>query len=395
MGSSNRRDFLRTAALGGVSATAALAAAHLLPRRIFAQGTSDSARIAHRKLGLTGYNVSEIGMGCMNMRDAELVHAAIDNGINYIDTARGYQRGENEEVIGQVMKTKRDKVFLTTKARARNADDYRNQLELSLKALQTDHVDLMLMHGPNSRNQVLDEDTMKAFDELKKKGMCRFVGVSVHSNQAEVLNALVESNFWNAALVGYNYFSPSDVRPAIERARKAGIGIIAMKNLLNPATFPWSRLDDIRKDKTSKITATQALIKWVLDDPYVDTTVPGMTSFEQLKEDIAIMNLNMSFDDNHMLNHYSELLKDYYCRGVAGCTGCQNQCPKGVKVCDLNRCLAYAYCYGNKELAWENYRDLPNSSKVESCHDCTECSVKCVNGLNLTQNIKLAKELFS
>ena len=83
------------------------------PRRIYAEETSETNKIVYRKLGSTGFKVSEIGMGCMNMRDPELVTAAIDRGINYIDTAHGYMRGVNEEIIGTVMKTKRDKVNQT------------------------------------------------------------------------------------------------------------------------------------------------------------------------------------------------------------------------------------------------------------------------------------------
>jgi len=235
---------------------------------------------------------------------------------------------------------------------------------------------------------------MKIFDDARRKGYTRFVGVSTHSNQAEVLDAAVESKFWEAVLVGYNYFSPPEVKASIETARNKGLAIIAMKNLLNPATRPWKPLDDIRKNKTGKITAAQSLIKWVLDDQNVDTTIPGITSFEQLDEDVEIMGMKMSFNDRSTIYQYGEYLKGYYCCGVAGCTGCLDQCPHGVRVKDLNRCLGYAYGYGDIDLARENYNDLPESSLVDKCMDCDECVVKCVHGLDLTRNIKRAKELF-
>ena len=87
-------------------------------------------------------------------------------------------------------------------------------------------------------------------------------------------------------------------------------------------------------------------------------------------------------------------VKGYYCCGLAGCTGCRDKCPKGVAVNEINRCLGYAYGYGDIELARENYQHLPSSNHVEICADCDECKVKCVNGLNLTENIKKARELF-
>ena len=395
MEKSSRREFIRNTAVGSASIAAHLAAFGLFPRRSFAQPTNGFNRIAYRNLGSTGCKVSEIGFGAMNMRDPELVRAAIDNGINYIYTSCVYMKGRNEEVVAQAIKGQRDKIFLTTKAISKNAGELRGQMETSLKRLETDHVDLMLFHVIDSRNQVLNEDYIKVFEKAKRDGICRFVGVSTHSNQAEVLDALVESKFWDATLVGYNYFSPPSVGAAIERARKAGIGIIGMKNLLNPATNPWTELDDIRQDKSGKITAAQALIKWVLNNPYVDTTVPGVTSFEQLADNVAIMGMPMSFGERRTLHRYTEKMKQVYCRGVAGCTGCVDQCPNGVCVSDLNRCINYAYGYGDIDLAWENYTQLPPSSQIEVCSDCTECLVKCVNGLNLTQNITLAKDLFA
>ncbi len=170
-----------------------------------------------------------------------------------------------------------------------------------------------------------------------------------------------------------------------------------MKNLLNPASRPWNKLDDIRSDeqKAAGISPEQALIKWVLDDPNVDTTIPGVTSFEQLAQDIDVMGLTMTFEDRDVLRKFGEKARDVYCRGVAGCTGCREQCPYGVAVNEINRCLNYAEGYGDTRLAWENYRSLPAGKNLTACGDCDECVVRCVNGLDLTGNIRRARQLFA
>jgi predicted aldo/keto reductase-like oxidoreductase len=253
----------------------------------------------------------------------------------------------------------------------------------------------MFMHITDKREQILNPDMMKVFADARKKGLCRFIGVSTHGNQAEVLDAAVESRFWDAVLVGYNAFSPAEVGRSIERARRAGIAIIAMKILLNPATDPWVELDDIRKDKSGKISKSQALIKWVLDDQFVDTTIPGMTAFEHLASNMAIMGMPMSFGERRTLQRFGGSLEGRYCHGVAGCTGCMDQCPKGVCVRDINRCLMYANGYGSLDLARENYDGLPSSSRLDACGDCDECSVKCIHGIDLTKSIRQAKELFA
>jgi predicted aldo/keto reductase-like oxidoreductase len=182
---------------------------------------------------------------------------------------------------------------------------------------------------------------------------------------------------------------------SIEKVRKAGIGVIAMKNLLNFNTRPRKPLDDIRENKNGSETYSQALLKWVLSNPNVDVIIPGITSFEQLAENMTIMGTKMSYDDHRLLYRFSSRMKGNYCMGLSGCTGCKEKCPKGVNISELNRCLGYAYGYGNIELARENYRYLPSSNYVEICADCEECLVKCVNGLNLTENIQKARMLFA
>jgi len=392
METSNRRDFLRNSAAAGIG----IAATGLSSRRVFSEEQSEFNRITYRDLGSTGFKVSEIGFGAMNMRNPELVHAAIDAGINYIDTANGYMNGVNEEIIGQVMKTKRDKVFLTTKISPQNPDNMSEMIETSLKRLQTDHVDLLLLHGYgiNNRKQVLEDAILKVFNDARDKGYTRFVGFSTHKFDDEISEAAVESKFWEAVLVPYNYISPPSVAASIKKVREAGLAVIGMKNLLKFETRPRKPLPDIRKDKNNSVTYAQALFKWVLNNPYVDTIIPGMTSFEQLAENMAIMGTKLSYEDQNILYRFSESIKGSHCFGLAGCTGCKEQCPKGVNVSELNRCLGYVYGYDDYKLARENYEELPLSQRVNVCGDCEECVVKCINGLNLTENIRRARELF-
>ncbi len=393
MDKSNRRDFFRHGTAAGVG----LAAFSLSDRRIYGKETKEFNRVIYRMLGSTGCKVSEMGFGAMNMREPALVHAVIDSGINYVDTAHSYMNGVNEEIIGKVMKTRRDEVFLSTKIKfdkdGIEVGKMPGMIETSLKRLQTDHVDLVLLHITDKREQVFRDDLMKVFDDARKKGYTRFIGVSTHSNQAEVLDAVVESEFWQAVLVGYNYYSPPEVTVAIQKAREAGIAIIGMKNLIT-IKKPRKPFPDIRKNKTGTTTNQQALLKWVLDNRYVDTVVPGMTSFEQLADDVAIMGKKLTFDDRRILKRYSEKADGRYCSGVSGCTECKDTCPFGVNVCEINRCINYADGYGDIELAKENYYSLPARNSAEACDECDGCTVACKYGINLQENIKRAKVLF-
>ncbi|MFC1651437.1 aldo/keto reductase [Candidatus Latescibacterota bacterium] len=408
---SNRREFLKQSTAAGTG----LVTAGLAPRKITAKESKKFNRVVYRDLGSTGYKVSEIGLGAARIKDAALVEAAIDAGINFIDTAHVYN---SEEAIGQVMKTKREKVFLSTKIMVMEGLESEKmgkgyfsiknapkKIETSLKRLQTDHVDLLLLHmgarlgrersisSEISIEQVFSDDVLKIFDDARKKGLTRFVGVSIH--HSELLDMIVKSKFWDAVLISYNYFSTPEVFEAIKNTREAGIAVIGMKNLLNAYTFPFKKLEDIREDKASATTPAQALIKWVLENKYIDTTIPGISSFEELADDLAIMGTKLTFDDRRLLRRYTERLKGYYCCGLSGCTGCRDKCPKGIDLRDINRCIGYAYGYGDIEFARDNYHYLPSSNHVEICADCNECKVKCVNRLNLTDNIQKARMLFT
>ena len=396
---SDRRGFLKKAVVSGSTIAVGLGLPAFSQKSAQNQTSSSKSSIVYRDLGSTGYKVSEISMGCMNMRDPELVHAAIDSGINYLDTAYVYMNGQNEEIIGQVMKTKRDKVFLTTKV-GRNSTlkevpkDVPREIETSLKRLRTDHADLLLIHhGGDTPAKVLSEEQMKVLDEARRRGQTRFVGYSTHTSDPKVYECTIESRFYDAVLLCYNIASPASLTKSIEKLRKAGIGVIAMKTLLNFNAQPKKPLDDIR-DKNSKLSYSQALLKWVLSNQHVDAIISGMTSFEQLKENTAIMGTKMSYNDRLMLRRFCESMKGNHCFGLSGCTGCEGQCPKGVRVCELNRCLGYAYGYGDISIAWENYVQLPRSTRVNICRDCDECTVKCVHGLNLTETVQRAKKMF-
>ncbi|MFC1552594.1 aldo/keto reductase [Candidatus Latescibacterota bacterium] len=379
MKSISRRSFIQT----GVAAGTAVTASGISPKRIAA---AESVDVRYRELGSTGCNVSEIGFGAMNMRDPELVHAAIDSGVTYIDTAHKYMNGINEEVIGTVMKTKRDKVFLTTKVADQDIPGMTKNLETSLKRLNTDHVDLLLAHSLNEVELVCHEEIIKHLVNAKKSGKARFIGYSTHQFPDEYMDETLNAGIYEAILVSFNYLSPPEVARNIKRARDAGIGIIAMKTQARGKGNPDAA--------NGSQTPNQAALKWVLEHKDVDTAIPGVTTFEQLAENLKVMGMKLSSRETRELRQYGESLKGDYCCGVLGCKGCREKCPKGVAVHEINRCLGYAYGYDDIRLARENYSDIPSGHGADVCADCGECSVKCVNGLNLTENVARARSLF-
>lgn len=378
----NRRDFFKAGATLGVGATVA----GILPRHTVRAAEHP---IKYRKLGSTGFDVSEIGFGAMNTRDAELVRAAVEAGINYFDTAHVYMNGANEQIVGGVLKNYRDNIFLTTKLRGGSAAEISTAMEISLGRLQTDHVDLVLLHNIRSTADITNEEVMRAFEDIKRKGQARFIGFSGHQFPDDMADAMIAGGVWDAVLMTYNYLSPANVKESIRKVRAAGKAVIAMKTVLNV------NANQALMDRAGAATREQALLRWVLDDPNVDVVIPGMTSFEHLEADLAVMSMKLAAADRATLRRVADATKGNACCGIAGCTGCTGACPKGVAVHELNRCVNYATGYGDLRLAHENYQALPASSRVDVCADCDECAVACINGLNLTDRIRQAREMFA
>ncbi len=382
-----RRSFLKTGAAMG---TIILTSSGLVPRIVFSDESDPT--IKYRELGSTGFKVSEIGMGCMNTRDPELVHAAIDAGINFIDTASVYMNGDNEKIIGQVMKTKRNRVFLSTKQMVKNGGKLLPMMKSSLKRLQTDHVDLVMHHGVHTREDYANDDLIRQFEDLKHKGMTRFIGISTH-NPETIIQEVLASNVWDTVEVACNYLSPPETLDAIKKAREAGIGIIAIKNILHYDTVTPLN-DEIGAEKMPGTTPEQALIRWVLNNPFIDTTCPGMTTFEHLEDDLAVMNMDFSDDIDKLLKTHSEGFRGRYCLGFLGCRECEGRCPNGVSISEINRCLGYAFGYDSMKLARENYLRLPRGTGLDACKNCGTCPVKCAHGLDLASQIHTARSLF-
>ena len=132
-------------------------------------------------------------------------------------------KGKNEKFVGRALKGYRDKVYVATKVGPSNPDAMRKSIKSSLAALRLDHVDLLHLHGVSSKEAVMDRQYRDVLAEAKRQHKTRFVGVTTHQNEADVLNALADDpdKFYDVVLVTYNFNSKPEVKEAIARAAKA------------------------------------------------------------------------------------------------------------------------------------------------------------------------------
>jgi predicted aldo/keto reductase-like oxidoreductase len=380
-----RRDFMKStlAGFGGLFFLPKIDTKQEL-RVVEAKGKEK--KFFYRILGKTGIRLPAVNMGVMNTDNPSLVRVALDSGMLMLDTAQTYQRGQNEGMIGEVLKGRpRDSYVIATKAHLPNnrttglyteeatEEAFLKKVDASLRNLGLDCVDIYYHHNVWKRESALYEPILKALEKVKKAGKARFVGVTTHMNEPEVIHAAIDSKLYDVILTSYNFQQKhySQVREAISRAAQTGIGIIGMK-----AIRGGSR-------QTPAMKNTAAALKWVLQDSNVTTIVPGFTTFEQMKLDLAVAENPILTDPEKRDLQKEVFVSGLYCQG---CRQCLGPCPEDLPIPDLMR--AYMYTYGYRNLAHAQDLVLSLNLPDRVCEDCAECAVKCSVGFNVSNKIR-------
>jgi len=312
----NRRKFLGTAGLAAAaSVTAGSAIASEAEKKSIPLKKNDEnpfnertySAMPTRSFGKTGFKVGILSLGgqaTIEMQGTEeesekIVNRAIDLGVNYIDTAASYGRGQSQLNIGRVMKTRRNEVWLSTKTHDRTYDGSMRLLEESLKNLQTDHLDTWQLHNVQTKDQMdqifAADGAIKALEKAKAEGVVRHLGITGHFEPLILLEAIKNYPFdqillaVNAADIHYlsfkNYLLPE--------AQKKGIAMVGMKvatrgRMLSTWTPPPMDEQPTRMatQKSGTITIKEALT-YNMSLP-VSTTIIGIDNAAQIEEDVKI-----------------------------------------------------------------------------------------------------------
>jgi len=341
-----------------------------------------------RVLGRTGIRLPIVSMGVMNTDNPHLVRAALDAGYVFLDTAQGYQRGTNEAMLGEILKSRpRDSFFIATKASlpkdqatggygpGATEEAYTKKIDTSLKSLQLDYVDIYHHHGTWTRGATLHEPILSALQKAKQAGKIRWIGVSTHRNEPEVVDAATDSKVYDVALAAYNFRQQhaAEVQKAIARAAGAGLGIVGMKSMGGNRGGAYA---------STQIDA-RACIKWVLQDPNVATVICGFTTFDQMTLDLTVLkDLTLTASEREQLRKAS-LAAGLYCQGCGACVG---QCVSQLPIPELMRAHMYLYGYRNLVAAQDLMLSLALPNTV--CGDCGPCPVVCTNRWNVSERIR-------
>jgi hypothetical protein len=392
----------------------------------------------YRTLGRTGFKVSDIGFGGGNLSNENVLEAALDMGINYIDTAEHYLRGNSERTIGNVLsKRDRKKIFLTTKLNLMmgggSKEKIKTRFSRCLERLQTNYADCLMLHMTPTVEQVKHEPYHDAIRELKAEGKVRFTGLSNHGKEHKlagpikdemdkILLAAAEDGRFDVVLFTYNFIQ-KDVGDVILKACKnKNMGTTLMKT--NPVKF-YQDMQDILERNLEKgrkmgeqfykimeeyktlidkgegfikkygLTGAEqtrdAAIKFCLSNPAVHSVCPSMNSFEELDTFVALSGSRLEPKERAMLADYETGLGRYYCRHACG--QCEGLCPQGVPVNTIMRYFHYFAAQRREKFAMEKYNALTGNS-ANACSNCEGgyCEKACPYGVPVHGLLMLAHE---
>jgi predicted aldo/keto reductase-like oxidoreductase len=382
-----RRAFLK-GGMAGLAGTAFLPAILKGEPRDIETQVGRKAKQIIRPLGKTGIKLPIISIGAASYEPG-LYKAALDRGVVHIDTSQYYYNGRHETLVGEVLKGRpRDSFVVATSVllgngapgsyatfKKEDAPRLPEQCDVSLKRLGLDYVDIFYIASTGSRATALDGPLLAGLQKIKASGKARFIGVSTHNGQAEVIRAAAEGKIHDVVLTVLNFRmgNRADVKAAIAEASKAGLGVIVMKPM---AGAFWDR------ERKQPINGRAAL-KWVLQDENVTTTVPGITTLDQLEADFSIMAdpvLTAQEKTDLKLETGEAGAEGLFC---AGCERCLDQCPAGLEIPTLMR--SYMYAYGYRDLG--RARGALDQAAFASlpCADCGTCPVRCAMGFDVKE----------
>ena len=377
----------------------------------------------YRKMKNTGDTLSILGYGCMRFPEkrgkidkekaTRQLHYAIDQGINYFDTAFPYHMGESEPFLGQALtKEQKKKVKIATKLPAgsvRVEEDMEKILDNQLKKLKVDCIDYYLLHGLDKFNweHFKKFDVLNFLDKIKIKGKVINTGFSFHDDTA-TFKKIVDSYDWHFCQIQYNYMDVSHEAGTngLEYAIKKGLGIIIMEPLRG-GTLTYKipkEIQEVWNESDIKRSPAEWAFRWLWNRSEITVILSGMNNDEHINENLKIANQGLPNSLTEKELSLFKRVRDLYHKLLdIKCTGCRYciPCPAGVNIpaCfDLyNRIKFY------KEAKFYNifkygYHlggfDKRKKEYASQCINCGKCIEKCPQKINIPLSLKkVSKEL--
>ena len=373
----------------------------------------------YRKLGEE--RVSALGFGCMRLpvidgdqgkidenEATRMLHYAIEQGVNYVDTAWGYHRGAGEPFVGRALGGgRRERVYLATKLPhwlAQTHEDFDKYLNEQLGRMQTDHFDFYLVHGVGKKSweKLNGLDITGFLDRAVADGRIRYAGFSYHDEGAN-FRPIVDGYDWTFCQIQYNYMDEKSQAgtEGLEYAASKGLGVVVMEPLRGgrlTKKVPES-VKNLLAESGIKRTQAELALRWVWNHAEVSCVLSGMSAMDQVVEncriaDEAVPN-SLTAGELEIIEKIRQL---YLERTEIPCTDCGycKPCPEGVEIPEIFEIYNDLRIYGDENLAHIFYTVfMKPENRADKCVECGQCEEACPQGIGIMEELKKAHEALS
>ena len=329
----------------------------------------------YRLLGKTGLKISRLGFGGIPIQkiDAEgtktLMNTLIEEGVNFIDTARGYT--VSEEYIGYALEGIRDKFVLATKSMARTKEAMAQDIETSLRNLRTDYIDLYQVHNPGVKDleRVMAQDgALEALLEAKAAGKIGHIGITLHS--VDLFKQAIELPWVETVMFPYNIVETQGEAYIAQCAQK-NIGFICMKPMAGGA-----------------IENAAVAMRFIVSNPDVTVVIPGMADVSEIVQNASVVSdtTPLTAEERSEIVRIKDALGTNFCRRCNYCA----PCTAGINISAVFLFEGYYSRYDLKDWASARYGQLGKTAS--DCIDCGVCETRCPYNLPIRQMLKKAAE---
>lgn len=344
-----------------------------------------------RRLGKTEMQVARLGFGGMTLPKVDVdqavatVERAIDLGVNFIDTARVYGKGDSERKIGRVMEHRRDEVFLSSRVPETTYDGMKRAIDESLEALRTDYIDLYEPHDVSTQARyeplMRKGGGLKALQQARDEGKIRHIGFTSHN--WTLIAEMIRSDEFEAGLVTYNLANREAEDEALDLAEQHDVGLFVMKVFGNASLLNLSPPGEDRKP------TVEECLRFALSEPRLPLILTGVKSPEEIEHNVSIAERYepLSAEEARDLRDFGDRLGRGYCYGCEYCL----PCPQGIDIPAILELLDY-----RQRIRWEwpqaKKRYAQFQATIEDCVDCEACEERCPQNLPVRERLRKAHE---
>lgn len=373
----------------------------------------------YKEIKTLGQKCSVLGFGAMRMPvidndngkiqediSIEMMRYGIDSGINYIDTAYPYHKGNSEIIVGKALKGGyREKVLVVTKSpvwQIEKKKDFDIYLEEQLKRLDIDCIDVYLFHALNKKywSKVLEYDLLDSMEKAQSEGRIRNIGFSFHGGY-DLFQEIVNSYNWDICMLQYNYLDINNQAGinGIKYAKSKGIPIAIMEPLRGGVlinNIPGDIMEIFNSSFKKKSLAEWAL-GWLLDHDEIDIIISGMSNIKQIKQNIAIVHDHEKFSESDH-DIIKKVHAEFMRKGGFDCTSCEycDICPNSIMISTIFSLYNNYTVFNKKESSRSFYNKIKEAKKdISSCNACKKCEEVCPQNLGIIELLKEADSVLS